>query len=184
MGVPYENSFLTGNDVEVDELLWVSLANVGFPTPYLVEWIRTVLAAPASVPHRRVLFLDVAPEGWPMWRGRVMKLLWPLGFEMIDTDTLSVAEQIKVFSEARLAVGPHGAAFTNAVFLTVNSLLSSSIRATHTNGSMTGVMAAAGHEHFYLNCRRVPTLTSTTHQRLWVNIRDLRLTLATLGLFE
>ena len=184
VGVPYEKLVpFTGNNVEVDELLWVSpLANVGFPTPYLVESIRTMLAAPASVPHRR-LYIPRRGTRRVANERAVMKLLWPLGFEMIDTDTLSVAEQIKVFSEARLAVGPHGGAFTNAVFsreLTAVEFY----QAAHANGSMTGVMAAAGHEHFYLNCRRVPTLTSTTHQKLWVNIRDLRLTLATLGLFE
>jgi Glycosyltransferase 61 len=182
VGVPEEKlvSF-RGNNVEVDELLWVSpLANVGFPTPYLVEWMRIALGAPTSVPHRR-LYIPRRGTRRVANERAVMKLLRPLGFETVETDALSVAQQIKVFSEARFVVGPHGGAFTNAVFsreLTAVEFY----QAAHANGSMTGIMAAAGHEHFYLNCRRVPALTSTTHQQLWVNLKDLRVTLETLGL--
>ena len=181
VGVPDEKLVpFTGNNVEVDKLLWVSpLANVGFPTPYLVEWMRTMLGAPASVPHRR-LYLPRRGTRRVANERAVMKLLWPLGFETIDTDALSVAQQIKVFSEARLAVGPHGGAFTNAVFsrhLTAVEFY----QAAHANGSMTGVMAAAGHEHFYLKlslCAYThlldPPAALGEHPRLAPNPRDAR----------
>ena len=38
------------------------------------------------------------------------------GFEVIDTDTLSLLEQIKVFSETKYLVGIHGAGLTNVLY--------------------------------------------------------------------
>jgi capsular polysaccharide biosynthesis protein len=39
-----------------------------------------------------------------------------LGFECIDTGSLSFEEQVKLFADAAVIVGPLGAAFTNAIF--------------------------------------------------------------------
>lgn len=42
--------------------------------------------------------------------------LQSIGFEIVHADALSVAQQARVFSEAELIVGPHGAAMTNLMF--------------------------------------------------------------------
>ena len=42
--------------------------------------------------------------------------LGPYGFEPIVPGRMSFREQIRVFSEASVVVGPHGAALTNLVF--------------------------------------------------------------------
>lgn len=39
------------------------------------------------------------------------------GFECIDPGTLPFAQQIDLFAEAQVIVGPHGAALTNAIFM-------------------------------------------------------------------
>jgi hypothetical protein len=46
----------------------------------------------------------------------VEKYLTGLGFEIIQMSKLSFEEQIKVFTEAQIVVGPHGAGLTNIVF--------------------------------------------------------------------
>ncbi len=46
----------------------------------------------------------------------VLRELTPLGFELVVPGELSVAEQIRIFSEASVIVGPTGAAWTNMLF--------------------------------------------------------------------
>lgn len=46
----------------------------------------------------------------------VIKTLLPYGFEIIKSETLSFQEQIAMFSQAEVVIGPHGAGFSNIVF--------------------------------------------------------------------
>ena len=39
------------------------------------------------------------------------------GFEIVNPGVLSLAEQVRVFSEARMICGPHGAGLANAAFM-------------------------------------------------------------------
>jgi capsular polysaccharide biosynthesis protein len=45
------------------------------------------------------------------------------GFEIVSLTGLPFLEQVKLFAEARIVVGPHGAGFTNAVFCQSGSAL-------------------------------------------------------------
>ena len=46
----------------------------------------------------------------------IFERLKPYGFELIIPSTLSVAEQIAVFSQAEIVVGAHGSGFSNMMF--------------------------------------------------------------------
>jgi capsular polysaccharide biosynthesis protein len=46
----------------------------------------------------------------------VVAALSPFGFETIDPGTLAFDQQVRMFSEAELVVGAHGAALANLVF--------------------------------------------------------------------
>lgn len=46
----------------------------------------------------------------------ILERLTPLGFERVEAEALSFAEQISLFTDAEIVVGPHGAGLTNAVF--------------------------------------------------------------------
>ena len=46
-----------------------------------------------------------------------------LGFEVVSLSNVPVLQQVELFSEASIIVGPHGAGFTNAVFCPPNAVL-------------------------------------------------------------
>jgi capsular polysaccharide biosynthesis protein len=46
----------------------------------------------------------------------VLEALSPFGFEKVDPGTLTVAKQVRLFAEAELVVGAHGAGLSNLVF--------------------------------------------------------------------
>ena len=54
---------------------------------------------------------------------QIVKLLRRLGFEIVCPGELSFSEQIRLFAQARVIIGPHGAGLTNTVFAPQNATL-------------------------------------------------------------
>ena len=74
---------------------------------------------------RRKLYI-ARPGGWRRripTEPAIRRMLEGYGFETIDPGTLSFAEQIEAFREARIVVGPHGAAMTNSVFMSPGGMM-------------------------------------------------------------
>jgi capsular polysaccharide biosynthesis protein len=100
-----------------------SVANPRLPfQPHIAAWLRTVYAPWCSrrPPSRRIF---ISRSGAKEAHDR--RLLNDLeieavaarhGFEIVACETLSFSEQVKLFSEASVIAGPHGAGFTNMVF--------------------------------------------------------------------
>jgi Glycosyltransferase 61 len=88
-------------------------------TPGKVETLRTLFAAHRSTakPHR-LLYLDrpVGERRQLVNAQAVRALAVRHGFEIINPGALAVIDQVRLFSEARMICGPHGAAFANAAF--------------------------------------------------------------------
>ncbi len=53
----------------------------------------------------------------------VLQKLEPLGFERIEAEALSFADQVALFASADIVVGPHGAGLTNIVFCAPGSIV-------------------------------------------------------------
>jgi capsular polysaccharide biosynthesis protein len=106
--------------IRADELVVPSLPDSHLRSPpWIATWLRdTFLPGGLAAPHRRIYLgrgnrkhtrrVENEPE--------VLAALEPFGFESVDPGRLSVAEQIRLFAEAELVVGVHGAALTNLVF--------------------------------------------------------------------
>lgn len=112
-----------GHTVTADRLLVPSNPNWALEAPpATVEWLRDRLRPSAGTdatdgPHRLYLTRGTTPrtrryveepELWPHLERR--------GFLRLDPGTLSVQEQIDVFSRAEAIVSPHGAGLTNVTF--------------------------------------------------------------------
>lgn len=85
----------------------------------------------------------------------VMEALTPLGFIAYTLEEMSFAEQVKLFSQARMVVSPHGAGLTNIIFsqnLTVIELFSSFIQPC-----FYLLSKGLGHEYGFLKCQVPPT---------------------------
>jgi len=100
-----------------ERLVWASApAYIGFPTPFVVSWLRERLGnLEPSVAERR-LYLKRSTNRRLANEADVMRILAGFGFEAVEPDRMSVAEQILVFSSARAVVAAHGAGVANTVF--------------------------------------------------------------------
>jgi capsular polysaccharide biosynthesis protein len=87
--------------------------------PLLPHWYRSRLAPHLSraAPQRRV-YVSRARTGRRRVANEeaVMSALKPMGFELIHPETMSVREQVRLFSEAQCIIGSSGAALTNMLF--------------------------------------------------------------------
>ena len=84
-----------------------------------VTWLRQRFASPAAAPKRR---LYVSRRRAPVGRRRlanedeIVTLLAKHGFEEVFAEEMTFEEQVKIFSQAAVIAGPHGAGLANAVF--------------------------------------------------------------------
>jgi capsular polysaccharide biosynthesis protein len=110
-----------GHTITADRMLVPSNPNWALQAPpATVAWLRDRLrpsAAAAGSPRRLYLTRGTTPrtrryvqepELWPHLEQR--------GFTRLDPGTLTVQEQIDVFSRAEVIVSPHGAGLTNVTF--------------------------------------------------------------------
>ena len=110
----------TAETVLVDEL--VLIPNFGgfgyYPRPEMLGvFDRLVDGVAAAATHRRLYVQRTrSPKRRLENEGEVMALLAAHGFEMLDLDGMTQAEQARCFAEATHVVAPHGAGLTNLVF--------------------------------------------------------------------
>jgi capsular polysaccharide biosynthesis protein len=155
----------SGEHLVVDELVWASPpAPFERPTQFVIDWLRESVAGPEPVvvePTRR-LYLKRTGGRRISNEAKLMKELTPLGFEAVMPETLPFADQVALFRSSAVVVGAHGAGFSTGVF----SPRLSALELYHSgliNASTLAALAAAGHEHWSLICKRVPGLHRPRH---------------------
>ena len=95
----------------------VGIHRFSFTHPGAIKWLRAQLLPLDSCPHRRIfLSRQDAARRRLLNEEKIINRLKPHGFEVIVPSSLSVADQIEVFSQAEIVVGPHGSGFANMVF--------------------------------------------------------------------
>lgn len=78
------------------------------------------------------------------------------GFETIAPETLSLLDQVKLFSEAEIVIGAHGAALTNLVFAPDGTRLLDICDKTYAEAFFWTLCPAFGHNYQYLLAETVP----------------------------
>jgi capsular polysaccharide biosynthesis protein len=90
--------------------------------PAIIDWLRDKFVRPgASSQGGRKLF--ISRSGHSQVRGRrllneeeIARIASQQGFEIIRAEEVAFETQVKLFSEASVITGPHGAGFVNIVF--------------------------------------------------------------------
>ena len=148
--VPYR-----GSHVAPDILVWPSgAAHIGNPTPTVVEWLRERLGPRGHDPFRRLYVTRAHVEATELRRRIVnevelVKLLIDRGFEVVRPELLSLAQQAKLFAEAEIVVGAHGAAHTNTLF-SRRSVLIEIFEPSFFNNCNLMLSRASGHDYWYV----------------------------------
>ena len=79
-----------------------------------------------------------------------MKELVLHGFEVVTLSGISFAHQVRLFNEAEIIVGPHGAGFTNAVFAQPGATLIELLSPNWMHGCFWALASACGHRYGFM----------------------------------
>lgn len=110
------------------ELETLEVVSKGTDVGYLHPMNRKVLTASANFELNTKTFRKVYLSRMNLRRSivneqEVIDLVSSRGFEVIDPGMMSIQEQIRLFSETKLVIAPHGGAITNLVYSKDASLL-------------------------------------------------------------
>ncbi|HLX68000.1 MAG TPA: glycosyltransferase family 61 protein, partial [Verrucomicrobiae bacterium] len=156
-GIPSERLVAFDNGYwQVDKLYLTELPSpLGNPSPHAVAWLRSKLlkgtAAKASKTGRRLYVTRRdAPQRRVLNEPEIIDYLEGIGFETICPGDLSFAEQIQIFSDANIVVGPHGAAFANMVFAPPEAALIEFFGDNYLHGCYWALSGICGQKHSFV----------------------------------
>ena len=85
--------------------------------PELLRPVREALSRPSKPPWRRIFITRAQARIRKLVNEAALEpMLAQLGFELVQMEALSFAEQVRLIGETRVLVAPHGAGLTNMVF--------------------------------------------------------------------
>lgn len=139
--------------VVVDELHFPSFtAHTGNPRAFALEWLRSKLApAPREGGRRLYVTRSGAASRSVSNEPDVVAMLAERGFEVFDPAGMAVSDQLQLFSEATVIVGPHGAGLLNTL-ASRNATLVELFEPGYLNGCYYALADALGHDYWYLVC--------------------------------
>ncbi|WP_037088585.1 glycosyltransferase family 61 protein [Neorhizobium vignae] len=124
---------------------------------------RRIYISRSKAPVRRVLNEDeIAP------------VLSRHGFEVIQGESLSFSEQVRLLSECAMLAGPHGAGFVNMLFMVPGgSILEIHPRDMKTNNCYFTLASALSHPYHYMLADTVSKQVESHHDNMIVDPQEL-----------
>jgi capsular polysaccharide biosynthesis protein len=138
-----------------DVLVWPRpVGHTGHPPRWACLWLREQLLGPQRRPGTARLYISRRD----VWRrvlneAEVVALLRRHGFDVVQPELLTLAEQAELFGGAAVVVGPHGAGNANVLFAGAATLIEL-FHPRLLNGCFYSLCQALGHSYWYLMCDR------------------------------
>jgi capsular polysaccharide biosynthesis protein len=153
-GIPPEKIIWTSarTHIEAERMIVSSLKPGQF---HVASWTCRFLhglAFEGAVAKKRRLFVGRGAAAFRQWRNEdeVFHFLKGHGFERIACDKLSVAEQRRVFSEAEVVVGAHGAALANIIYCRPETTFVEVFPSNYVDASMWPASSYLRLKHYYV----------------------------------
>jgi capsular polysaccharide biosynthesis protein len=140
-----------GPRLRLASLTWPSgLDPIGFPSPRTAAWLRATFATPQPPEERPTRLYLRRSRRTVANPHEVSAVLERFGFEVVEPETLSFAEQVRTFSAAEAIVGCHGAGMANCVFARPGAHVLELFQPGYVNLSTYRLVRAAGMRYAYL----------------------------------
>lgn len=136
-----------GSHWEVEHLYYVSPGLTANTTPLSARWLRERFGSPSTSSRRLYVSRKDAATRRVVNEVDLVTELLRYGFELVTLSGLSFADQVKLFGEAEIIIGPHGAGFTNAVFAQSGATLIELFSPRYINGCFWALANACGHRY-------------------------------------
>ena len=132
-----------------EELLVASPPGVsGNPSPWMIQFLRDTFGISGPRSGNRYLYVSRQGSRRSVTNEEdVRTFLVARGFEIIQPGSLGFAEQVRLFSEAAVVVGPHGAGLTNLAFCPPGTRVVECFHPNYVNLCYWALCQAAGHHY-------------------------------------
>jgi capsular polysaccharide biosynthesis protein len=135
--------------LRLDDAVFARLHSGGvYPHALLPEIFREVF--PRYLYQGRRIWISRAGTRVVANEADIIDTLCAIGFEPVRLETLSVAEQIQLFSSAQCVAGPHGAGMSNLIFCPPHTKVLEIFAPRYVNPAYWYLAQACGHEFHYL----------------------------------
>jgi hypothetical protein len=153
LGIPPDRIIeFNGHHWQVEQLYYIQPGLTLNPTPLHVQWLRERFALHSLTRSTRRLYIsrEDSTSRRVINERDLVKELGLYGFEVVTLRGRSFADQVQLFSEAEIIVGPHGAGFTNAVFAQPGASLIELFSPSWMNGCFWALANACGHRYGFM----------------------------------
>lgn len=160
LGVTGEQVYVAPREhLKVDQLLFTPNYGKLYNLPqWAIEWLRgrflPYVQEPVSEKRRIYISRRKAANRHIQNEEQVLQLLGRYGFEEILLEDINLADQVALFSQAEVVVGPHGAGFSNMVFST-NATLIDIFEPNHVNCCFYTLCHDGGQFYWYVMAETV-----------------------------
>jgi capsular polysaccharide biosynthesis protein len=158
---------------QCDSLVIPSLpTHPGETTPWSVDYLRRLFGVQSSARGSRRLYIRREGVGTRriLDEAPLLKLLRKYNFEVVQPEKMTVADQARLFSQAAIVAGPHGAGMSNLVFAPPHSLCIEFFHPRYVNACYWWLCAAAGVRYAHVigsgDQKSAPKGDATGHIRL------------------
>lgn len=97
-----------------------------------------------------------------------------LGFRVVDPGALSFEEQVRIFSDARVVVGIHGAGMTNILWCKPGAFVLELLPEKLDDGGYRFLSNIAGHQHAVLQCQQFEHPQGIAYADIAVDVDGMR----------
>jgi hypothetical protein len=138
--------------VQVEHLYYPGLLSpTGYTSPRAVEWLRQTFRPYMSSgrPFRRLYVTRRDARRRILNEDEIVDLLSPEGFEVVCPGDMTLFDQIRLFSEAEVIVGAHGAGLTNTMFAAEGTTLIEFFGSNYINGCFWAITNICRQRHAF-----------------------------------
>lgn len=125
-----------------------------------VDLLRKHLMPPATAKGPELLYLARMGRRRCLNDAAIVARCLELGFTVVDESSRTIPEQIELYRDAKVLVGPHGSAFTNMVWAKPGARIVEMIPSTFDVEYHEHLAASLGHHHTKIACANGPRATS------------------------
>lgn len=110
--------------IEVDELSMINLGPIGYLHPTDRDKILQDRPNKNQGNNTKRLYVSRRRSSRSLQNEKkIEELLSAVGFDIIYAENLKYSQQVSIFSNARIIVGPHGAGMTNAIYAPAGAII-------------------------------------------------------------
>jgi Glycosyltransferase 61 len=145
-----------GNHWHVENLYYPStLGFTGNPTSLAVQWLRERFASFSQARKRLYVSRTDARERRVINEADLLKEIVAFGFEVVCPSGMPFADQVRLFSQAQIILGPHGGGLANSVFAPPGATVIEVFPPNYINGCFWALANVCAHKYgFSLGMQR------------------------------